>query len=92
MRAQSWRNLFDPATGFLRAKRNGAFVAPFDPAEVNGDYTEANAWQYALFVPQDMDALLAAHGGRAGLEALPRSRSSPPRPRRRAATRPTSPA
>ena len=63
-RAQSYRNLFDPATGFFRARMEGHWWQPFDPFEVNAHYTEANAWQYAFFVPQDISGLMALHGGR----------------------------
>ena len=73
-RSQGYRNVFDPATGFMRARMEGVWFAPFDPAEVNFNYTEANAWQYAFFVPHDMDGLVALHGGRerfaARLDAL----------------------
>src|SRR5690606_4942071 len=32
MRAGNWKNAFDPATGFMRArKRDGGFREPFDP-------------------------------------------------------------
>ncbi len=62
-RAQSWRNLFDPSTGFMRARVEGQWFAPFDPAEVNSHYTEGNAWQYSFFVPQDLDGLATALGG-----------------------------
>ena len=48
----NWRNLYDVRSGFFRARRNGGFVKPFDPYEVNFHYTEANAWQYSLFYPQ----------------------------------------
>jgi putative alpha-1,2-mannosidase len=27
---------------------------PFDPREVNNNFTEGNAWQYTFFVPQDI--------------------------------------
>lgn len=63
-RAQSWKNLLDPATGFFRARRNHAWVTPFDPAEVNFHLTEANSWQYSLFVPHDVGGHMAALGGR----------------------------
>jgi predicted alpha-1,2-mannosidase len=63
-RASGWRNLFDPDTGFFRPRRNGGFVTPFDPAEVTFDFTEANAWQYAFFVPHDVAGLAQLHGGR----------------------------
>jgi predicted alpha-1,2-mannosidase len=66
-RAQGWTHLLDPQ-GFMRARRNGGFVAPFDPFEVNNNYTEANAWQYSFFVPHDVDGLAARLGGPRGLE------------------------
>ncbi|MCB0766699.1 MAG: glycoside hydrolase family 92 protein, partial [Flavobacteriales bacterium] len=68
-RSESWRNLYDPGTGFFRARRNGGFMPGFDPYEVNFNFTEANAWQYSLFVPQDIEGLIAAHGGSDKFEA-----------------------
>ena len=49
-RAASWQNLVHPETGFIQAKRKGAWVEGFDPREVNFNFTEANGWQY-LFAP-----------------------------------------
>ncbi|MCX6244036.1 MAG: GH92 family glycosyl hydrolase [Bacteroidetes bacterium] len=63
-RAQFYKNLFDPSTGFMRAKMNNTWHSPFDPAEVNFNYTEANAWQYSFYVPQDLDGLIRLHGGK----------------------------
>ncbi len=68
-RAQHYKNLFDPQTGFFRAKMDGGWFGPFDPAEVNFNYTEANAWQYSTFVPHDISGLMALHGGPDSLEA-----------------------
>lgn len=62
-RAQSYKNLYDPTTGFMRAKANQAFMEPFDPREVNFNYTEANCWQYSFYVPQDVNTLINLHGG-----------------------------
>jgi predicted alpha-1,2-mannosidase len=65
-RAANWRNAYDPASGFMRArKRDGAFRTPFDPAAsgYGSDYTEGNAWQYSWYVPQDVAGLVRAHGG-----------------------------
>ena len=45
-RAQSWQNIMD-ADGFMHARRNGGFVTPFNPTEVNNHFTEANSWQYS---------------------------------------------
>jgi hypothetical protein len=68
-RSQGYKHLFDPATGFMRARLEGSWFTPFDPAEVNFNYTEANAWQYSFFVPHDVDGLMRLHGGREGLAA-----------------------
>jgi predicted alpha-1,2-mannosidase len=62
-RAQSYKNLYDPATGFIRAKANQTWITPFDPREVNFNYTEANCWQYSFYVPQDVNTLIKMHGG-----------------------------
>jgi len=62
-RAQSYKNIFDPSTGFMRAKMNGRWFGPFDPKEVNFNYTEANSWQYSFFVPQDVTGLIGMMGG-----------------------------
>jgi len=67
-RAQSWKNLFDPETGFIRPRQNGDFLSPFDPSEVNNNFTEANAWQYTFFVPQDIKGLADKMGGDAAME------------------------
>ncbi|HTI97946.1 MAG TPA: GH92 family glycosyl hydrolase [Dongiaceae bacterium] len=64
-RAQNWRNVFDPETGFMRGKlADGSWRTPFDPKFISfDDYTEANAWQYTFFVPHDVSGLIAAMGG-----------------------------
>ncbi|MGH9947634.1 MAG: GH92 family glycosyl hydrolase [Pyrinomonadaceae bacterium] len=62
-RSYNFENLFDPQTGFFRPKRNGGFVSPFLPNEVTFHYTEANAWQYAFFVPHDIERLITLMGG-----------------------------
>ncbi|MGD9346488.1 MAG: GH92 family glycosyl hydrolase [Candidatus Aminicenantes bacterium] len=63
-RAQFYKNVFDPNSGFMRAKMNGQWFFPFDPAEVNFNYTEANSWQYSFYVPQDVSGLIRLMGGR----------------------------
>jgi len=68
-RAQSYKNVFDPSTGFMRAKRNHRWVGPFRPEEVNSHFTEANAWQYSMFAPHDIDGLIELLGGRDALAA-----------------------
>ncbi len=63
-RAQSYKNVFDPVTGFTRPRTNGGWTEPFDPREVTFHFTEANAWQYTFFVPQDVSGLIELMGGR----------------------------
>jgi len=66
-RAQFYKNIFDVQTGFMRPKFNGAWQTPFEAAEVTFNYTEANAWQYSFFVPQDISGLAKAYGGKSNL-------------------------
>ena len=68
-RAQSYKNHFDPSTGFMRARFRNTWFSPFDPYEVNFNYTEANAWQYSLYVPQDISGHIALTGGKEKYEA-----------------------
>lgn len=68
-RSQSWKNIFDPNTGFMRPKNNGGWDKPFDPREVNNNFTEGNSWQYSFFVPQDIGGLIRAYGGPEKFEA-----------------------
>lgn len=63
-RAQNYKNVYDRITKFMRAKSNETWFSPFDPAEVNFNYTEANAWQYSFYVPQDINGLIMMMGGR----------------------------
>ncbi|MBT3933342.1 MAG: glycoside hydrolase family 92 protein, partial [Bacteroidetes bacterium] len=63
-RAQSYKNIYDKSTGFMRAKWNGSWFSPFDPKEVNIHYTEANSWQYSFYVPQDVSGLMNLMGGK----------------------------
>lgn len=66
-RAQFYKNIFDPRTGFMRPKFNGAWQTPFDPAEVTFNFTEANSWQYSFAVPHDISGLIKLHGGKKNL-------------------------
>jgi predicted alpha-1,2-mannosidase len=62
-RAQGYKHIFDPQTGFMRPRMNGGWLSPFDPSEINFHYTEANAWQYTFYVPQDVEGLIRMMGG-----------------------------
>jgi putative alpha-1,2-mannosidase len=67
-RAEYFRHLFDPSTGFFRGKTyGGKWVTPFNPrfgTEKQPEYTEGNAWQYLWLVPQDVNGLIGLLGGR----------------------------
>ena len=67
-RSQSWVALFDPGTGFMRARlSDGSWRRPFDPVfsshRQDADYTEGTAWQHSWFVPHDPHGLIAKLGG-----------------------------
>jgi len=68
-RSQNWKNIFDWETGFMRPKKNGGWDKPFDPREVNNNFTEGNSWQYSFFVPQDISGMIQAYGGKEKFEA-----------------------
>ena len=66
-RAQNYRNVIDPSTGFARGRHaDGAWDTPFDPAGKYGYITEGLPFQYTFFVPQDIEGLIGLTGGRAG--------------------------
>lgn len=68
-RAQYYKNVFDPESQFMRGRFRNTWFSPFDPYEVNFNYTEANAWQYSFYVPQDISGFIKLLGGKAKLEA-----------------------
>jgi len=67
-RAQYYKNVFDPSTQFMRGRFRNTWFAPFDPYEVNFNYTEANSWQYSFYVPQDISGFTTLLGGKQQLE------------------------
>ncbi|MFJ9348567.1 GH92 family glycosyl hydrolase [Streptomyces sp. NPDC101237] len=63
-RAQNYRNVFDPSTGFFRARdASGVFTGDPDPARGIG-FHEGTAWQYQWLVPQDLPGVISLIGGR----------------------------
>ena len=74
-RAQNYRNVIDPETGFARGRHaDGSWDSPFDPAVQYKYITEGLPFQYTFFVPQDIAGLIDLVGGReafvAKLDAL----------------------
>ena len=60
----SFINHFDPSNKFMRARRGAQWLSPFDPTEVNFNFTEANSWQYSLYAPQHPELLSNLIGGK----------------------------
>jgi predicted alpha-1,2-mannosidase len=68
-RAQSYQNLFDHRTGFMRSRDTlGRFIEPFDPLlsehGFEGQYIEGTAWQHSFFVPHDLNGFTMLYGSR----------------------------
>jgi predicted alpha-1,2-mannosidase len=64
-RAQNYRYVFDPSTGFMRGRQaDGSWTEPFDPLEWGGVYTEGNAWQWLWSTQHDVPGLMRLLGGR----------------------------
>ncbi len=80
-RAQNYRNLFDPISGFMRGRdKEGRMASFFDPVGWGGEYTEGSAWQSSFAVPHDVDGLASLYGGREKLlEKLDALFAEPPR-------------
>ncbi len=68
-RSMNFINLYDPSTKFMRARRSGSWFSPFNPAEVNFNYTEANSWQYSLYTPHAVGVHTDLLGSKDSLEA-----------------------
>jgi predicted alpha-1,2-mannosidase len=66
-RADNFRNVFDPATGFMRGKDSrGRWHdrRDFDPRAYYATYTEGNGWQWTWSVFHDVAGLIDLMGGR----------------------------
>jgi predicted alpha-1,2-mannosidase len=68
--AHNYRNLFNPALGFMAPKDgNGNWVEPFDPKLGGGQggrdyFTEVDSWLYTFNVQYDVAGLIELMGGR----------------------------
>jgi predicted alpha-1,2-mannosidase len=65
-RAGYYKNVFDSTTGFMRARNSdGSWKTPFDPLSTEGQgFIEGNAWNYSVFVPQDIKGFIKLLGGK----------------------------
>lgn len=64
-RSQNWKNLFNEQTGFAGAKHaDGSWKTPFDALHTaNEGFIEGNSWNYSLYIPHDIPALVGKMGG-----------------------------
>lgn len=65
-RSSTYKNVFDPKSGFMRARlKSGSFIEKFDPLETHqAGYIEGNAWNYSLYVPHQVDSMIELMGGK----------------------------
>ena len=64
-RAQNYRNVIDPSTGFARGRyANGSWITPFDENKFVPFITEGTPYHYTWYVPQDVAGLMQQIGGK----------------------------
>ena len=65
-RSEYYTNVYDPKIGFMRPKlADGTFREKFDPMDTHGQgFIEGNAWNYGLYVPQNIDKMISMMGGK----------------------------
>ncbi|MEV7034697.1 lectin [Streptomyces sp. NPDC093272] len=62
-RAQDWRNVLNPASGFVEPRNaSGSWTGGFDPTS-GTDMVEADSWIYTGMVPFNVGGLARAKGG-----------------------------
>ncbi|KAA6332111.1 hypothetical protein EZS27_019341, partial [termite gut metagenome] len=64
-RAMNYRNVFDPESQFVRARRSdGTWKVPFSLLNTSGEgFIEGNSWNYSFYVPHDVNGLITRMGG-----------------------------
>ena len=69
-RAGNYAHLFDASIGRMRPRNlDGSWLEPFDPLSLKG-WCEGNGWQYAYYVPHDVQGLIRLMGGREAFTQL----------------------
>jgi len=65
-RSKYYKNVYDPSIGYMRPKlADGTFRKNFDPMDTHGQgFIEGNAWNYGLYVPQNIDHMIKMMGGK----------------------------
>ena len=65
-RSEYYNNVYDPKSGYMRPKlSDGNFRENFDPMDTHGQgFIEGNAWNYGLYVPQNITKMVDMMGGK----------------------------
>lgn len=65
-RSKNYLNVYDPESQYMRPKlSDGSWRKEFDPLNTHGQgFIEGNAWNYGLYVPQDIDNMISIMGGK----------------------------
>ena len=65
-RSEYYKNVYDSSIGFMRPKlADGTFRKNFDPMDTHGQgFIEGNAWNYGLYVPQNINKMISMMGGK----------------------------
>ena len=64
-RSKNYRNVFNPATGFMQPiDDKGVFQPDFNPDEYTPHICESNAWHYFWSVQHDIKGLISLTGGK----------------------------
>lgn len=65
-RSTYYQNVFDEQSGYMRPRlASGEFRPHFDPMDTHGQgFIEGNAWNYGLYVPQNIQEMVKMMGGK----------------------------
>lgn len=65
-RSDNYLNVFNSETGYMQPKLlDGKWRSNFDPLDTHGQgFIEGNAWNYGLYVPHEIDKMIALMGGK----------------------------
>ena len=65
-RSKNYLNVYDKSIGYMRPKlADGNWRKEFDPLDTNGQgFIEGNAWNYGLYVPHEVNKMIAMMGGK----------------------------
>ncbi|MCB0278288.1 MAG: GH92 family glycosyl hydrolase [Calditrichaeota bacterium] len=65
-RSENYKNVYDPIISYMRPKlSDGSWRPDFDPIDTHGQgFIEGNAWNYGLYVPQDLATMIEMMGGK----------------------------